>query len=300
MKDDVTLARWLNNEMDEKELKEFEQSPGYATYSKIKEFSAQLTVPQADMDSLYQKIDARKNRDTVKVRQLNPWLPRIAAMLVLALGAAYFFISTHVTSHFAQNAKRETFLLPDNSQVVLNSGTEAEYKEWNWAANRRIELKGEAYFKVAKGETFDVVTPNGTVTVVGTQFNVKARNGRLDVTCYEGKVRVTTANKEEIILTPGMTVGFANGKNLQLPNEEGDAPGWLEYETSFSKVNLPDVIEELERQYNKTITLKGITPKSPYSGTLPMNDINTALETVGTIYHLQATQTGDTIILTAE
>ena len=300
MKDDVTLAKWLNNEMDEKELKEFERSPGYATYSKIKEFSAQLTVPQADMDSLYQKIEARKNRDTVKVRQLNPWLPRIAAMLVLALGAAYFFISTHVTTHFAQNAKRETFLLPDNSQVVLNSGTEAEYKEWNWAANRRIELKGEAYFKVAKGETFDVVTPNGTVTVVGTQFNVKARNGRLDVTCYEGKVRVTTANKEEIILTPGMTVGFANGKNLQLPNEEGDAPGWLEYETSFSKVNLPDVIEELERQYNKTITVKGITPKSPYSGTLPMNDINTALETVGTIYHLKATQTGDTIILTAE
>ncbi|TRW24698.1 DUF4974 domain-containing protein [Flavobacterium zepuense] len=300
MKDDVTLARWLNNEMDENELKEFEQSPGYATYSKIKEFSAQLTVPQADMDSLYQKIEARKNRDTVKVRQLNPWMPRIAAMLVLALGAAYFFISTHVTTHFAHNAQRETFLLPDNSEVVLNSGTEAEYKEWNWAANRRIELKGEAYFKVAKGETFDVVTPNGTITVVGTQFNVKARNGRLDVTCYEGKVKVTTANKEEIILTPGMTVGFANGKNLQLPNEEGDAPGWLEYETSFSKVNLPDVIEELERQYNKTITFKGITPKSPYSGTLPMNDIETALETVETIYHLKATQTGDTIILTAE
>lgn len=299
MKDDVTLARWLNDEMDEKELKEFSESPEYATYSKIKEFSAQLTVPQADMDSLYQKIEQRKNRNTVKVRKLNPWLPRVAALLVIALSITYFFYTTKITSQIAGNGERTAFTLPDNSEVVLNSGSEADYKAWNWAGHRRLELKGEAYFKVAKGETFDVVTPEGTVTVVGTQFNVKVRDGRLDVTCFEGKVKVTTKTTS-LLLTPGQTIAYQNGENLQVPNEEGEAPGWLEYEATFAKESLPNVLHEMERQYKISIVLDAPAPKSPYNGTIPMNDMTTALDIIKPIYHLKATKAGEKIILTAE
>ena len=299
MKDDVTLARWLNNEMSDAEMKEFMLLPEYSTYSKIKEFSAQLTVPQADMDSLYQKIEQRKNNNTTKVRKLNPWLPRVAAMLVMALGVTYFFYTTHTTTQLAANGQRAIFSLPDNSEVVLNSGSEAEFREWNWAGNRKVELNGEAYFKVAKGEKFDVVTPIGTVTVVGTQFNVKARDGRLDVTCFEGKVKVTS-NNNTVLLTPGQSVAYQNGTNLDVPNEEGDAPGWLTYEASFSKESLPHVIKEIERQYNTTIVLKSTASDSPYSGTLPMNNLDQALDLIQTSYHLKASKDGKKIILTAE
>lgn len=300
MKDDVILAKWLNNEMDGQELKEFEASAGYGTYNKIKEFSGQLTAPQADMDTLYQNIQQSKHTTApAKVIRLNQWLPRIAAILVLALATTFYFYTAHTTTQIAANGERVDFLLPDESQVVLNSGSDAAYKEWNWSGHRRVELKGEAYFKAAKGEVFDVVTPLGTVTVVGTQFNVKARNNRFDVSCYEGKVKVT-AGTATVMLTPGQTVAFANGTNLNLPAGEAAQPGWLVYETYFNNESLPNVISEIERQYNLKITFTGTLPKSAFTGPLPMKDLNKALDILETAYNLKATQTGKKIILTTE
>ncbi|MEL1245361.1 FecR family protein [Flavobacterium sp. DGU11] len=301
MKDDVTLARWLNDEMDEMELKDFMASPEFATYKRIREYSAQLTAPDADMDALYESISRNKNRQAApKVRQLNPWFPRVAAMLVLALGAAFFFYTTKTTTQIADLGKRTEFLLPDNSEVVLNSGSEAEYKTWNWDGNRKIELDGEAYFKVAKGEKFDVVTEMGTVTVVGTQFNVKARGSRFDVTCFEGKVKVASG-KESILLTPGKSVAFVKGKMMAVAAEE-NAPGWIRYETSFANEQPQNIIDEIERQYNVEIELKATLPNDGkgFTGTIPMNDMDTALDIVKTIYHLKSEKTGNKIILTSE
>ena len=303
MNEDVTLAKWLNNELTDSELQGFVSQPEYATYSKIKEFSAQLTVPQADMDALYQNIERNKNKDRqTKVRQLNPWMARIAAVLVLALGATFFFYTTHTTTQLAAAGERDSFMLPDNSEVVLNAGSEAEYREWNWGGNRTVELNGEAYFKVAKGKMFDVVTPLGTVTVIGTQFNVKARNGRLDVSCFEGKVRVISGNNVTL-LTPGKIIAFENGKQLPLkPVVEGTKPGWINYETSFNSESLQNVISEMERQYKMTITLDASAPKkpSPFSGTLKMNNIDSALDNIQMIYQLKSKKEGNTIILSSE
>ncbi|MCW4470561.1 FecR domain-containing protein [Flavobacterium sp. MFBS3-15] len=299
MKDDVTLAKWLNNEMDADELKAFEASPEFATYQRIREYSAQLTAPEADMDSLYQSISRNRNRQQQpKVRRLNPWLPRIAAVLVILLGGTFFLYTTRTATEIAGMGERKEFLLPDNSEVVLNSGSEAKFRTWNWDGNRRIELDGEAYFKVAKGEKFDVVTDMGTVTVVGTQFNVKAREGRFDVTCFEGKVKVADSD-ESILLTPGKSVTFINGKLTQLPNQEDMQPGWITYETKFAAEKLQNVIEEMERQYKMDINLKTSLPGGgkKFTGTLPMNDIDTALITLETIYGLKAEKAGDKIIL---
>lgn len=302
MNEDVTLAKWLNNEMNDKELQEFILTPEYATYNKIKEYSAQLTAPEADMDALYQNITRNKNRaKQVKVRRLNPWLPRVAAILVIMFSAAFFLYASHTTSQMAAAGQRDNFLLPDYSEVVLNAGSEANYKEFNWSSNRRLELNGEAYFKAAKGKTFDVVTPHGTVTVVGTQFNVKARNGRLDVTCFEGKVKVTAGN-EVVFLTPGKSVAYENGKNLNVADDKNLTPGWINYEVSFSKESLQNIVSELERQYGTTITFSGSNvPAKRFTGTIPMNDMNTALDIIQGVYHLKSAKAGNnTIILSSE
>ncbi|HYD92083.1 MAG TPA: FecR domain-containing protein [Flavobacterium sp.] len=298
MKDDTMLARWLNGELDEKELKAFMASPEYDTYRKIKEYSAQLTVPEANMDSLYARILSNRNREQKKVRTLNPWISRIAAMLVMALGITYFFYTTNTTTQLAANGERADFLLPDNSEVVLNADSKAEYRTWNWDDNRKIELEGEAFFKVAKGQTFDVVTDLGTVTVVGTQFNVKARGDRFDVTCFEGKVKVTS-DKKEVLLLPGETIAFEKGKALDTTAEEGAQPGWITYETYFAAEPLTNVIAEMERQYKVDIELNAQV-KNTYVGRIPMNDIDTALDLIKTAYHLKSEKAGNKIILTLE
>ncbi|MXN92205.1 DUF4974 domain-containing protein [Flavobacterium sp. Sd200] len=302
MNEDVTLAKWLNNEMTEKELHDFMQTPEYATYNKIKEYSAELTAPEADMDTLYQNITRNKNRaKQPKVRTLNTWMPRVAAIFVVLLGAAFFLYASHTTEQMAANGQRNTFLLPDYSEVVLNSGSEANYKQFNWNNNRRLQLEGEAYFKAAKGKTFDVVTPHGTVTVIGTQFNVKVRNGRLDVTCFEGKVKVASGN-EVVFLTPGKSVAYENGKNLNVGDDKKAAPGWINYETSFDKENLENIISELERQYNVKITVTGNTiPSKRFTGTIPTKNLDTALDIIQAVYHLKSSRSNNnTIILSTE
>lgn len=303
MNNDVRLAKWLNDELEGQELKEFESLPEFATYSKIKKYSAELLAPAADMDALYAKINEQKyNRNinnTPKVRRLNAWVPRIAAVLILALGISFYLFASHITTQHAGNAEMAAFMLPDNSEVVLNAGSEAEYKEFNWSSNRRLELDGEAYFKAAKGTTFDVVTPLGTVTVVGTQFNVKARNGRFDVTCYEGKVRVATAN-DTVMLTPGKTVAFENNSNLHLPDTKRTEPGWVRHEAVFANEQSTAVMAELERQFGTTITFEGDAPQKRYNGTVPTKNLNTALDIVRTTYGLNYKKQGDKIVLYSE
>jgi transmembrane sensor len=302
MNNDIKLAKWLNDEMDETELKEFESLPEYATYNKIKKYSAQLTAPDADMDALYSAISINKyNRTTPKTRRISTWVPRIAAVLFIALGLSFFMYVNHTTHEFAANGSMAMLALPDDSEVTLNAGSEISYKEYNWSDNRRVELQGEAYFKAAKGKTFDVVTPLGTITVVGTQFNVKARGNRLDVTCFEGTVKVATAH-DTIMLTPGKTVAYDNGANLHLPNVARTEPGWMHHEAVFVSENFNNVIAELERQFDIKIVVNGTLPLKSYNGTIPTRakDKNTALDMVITAYNLKYKKQGDKIVLTAE
>ena len=133
MNEDVTLARWLNDDMNEAELKEFMSQPEYATYSRIKTTSAQLKAPDANLDALFATINTNKNKSAnPKVKRLNPWLPRIAAMLVLSLSLAFFLYTAATTTQTAATGKRSVFLLPDDSQVTLNAASEVNYKSWNW------------------------------------------------------------------------------------------------------------------------------------------------------------------------
>lgn len=304
MNDDVKLAKWLNDELDGTELAAFEASPEFATYEKIKQYSAELEAPAANMDAIYAHIkDAQANRKQVKTRRISAWIPRVAALFVIAIGLAVYFYAAKITSHNAANGSMAMFSLPDDSEVVLNAGSDASYKAFNWNNNRRLELNGEAYFKAAKGKTFDVVTPLGIVTVVGTRFDVKARENRLDVTCYEGKVKVTTA-AGSTFLTPGQSLAFDKGSKLSftLPKVTKNEPGWVNHhEVDFSIERPENVLAEMERQFNVKIKVKGTLPyKGGYSGTLPTKKLETTLDLFLPAYGLSYKKQGNEILLSAE
>ena len=164
---------------------------------------------------------------------------------------------------------------------------------------RSVQLDGEAYFKVAKGKTFDVHTPLGTVTVVGTQFNVKARDNRFDVTCFEGKVKVTY-NSDEVFLSPGENVTFENGDKITIPETTDAQPEWINDEVNFEKEKLANVFKELERQYNIKIQVQNISPQETYNGALPTDNLEEALGILSTTAKLKVVKADkDTVILSS-
>lgn len=298
MKENYDLAKWLAGEMSEAELAAFEKSPEFATYAKIKKYSSQLEAPVLDENALYQSIAAgRKSRkEDVKVVPLYRKVFRIAAILIVMLGLGYVAMTAIPTTETATNGATTTFSLPDDSQVVLNAGSEINYKKWQWNDNRKLNLEGEAYFKVAKGQRFEVLTNLGKVTVLGTQFNVRARNNRFDVTCYEGKVRVEYNGVENVIVK-GMHIAFADGVAIQISPDVASQPEWLNGKMVFDTENLENIIGEISRQYDIAVELKDVLSNQLFTGVLPMKNLDEALQIIGSTYHLQTKKVDGKIIL---
>ena len=289
MEENYTLAKWLNDELEGEELKAFEASDDFAVYQKIKHYSGELTTPAFDEDKMLQTILQRKKTKTISIQKV---LLRMAAVFILGFGITFAVKNFANFTEFSANGATTAFVLPDDSSVLLNAGSSVEYKKWNWNNERKLKLDGEAYFKVAKGKKFEVATELGTVSVLGTQFNVKNRATRLDVTCYEGKVQVNYQN-QEIILTQGMTVSFANGTKINAGLTDRLEPEWLKKEVNFSKENLLAILDEINRQYNIEIEYKGKPTNQAFSGTIPMNDLAVALDIIATTYHLQIIKSND-------
>ncbi|MBA4318749.1 MAG: iron dicitrate transport regulator FecR [Flavobacterium sp.] len=285
MEKNYILAKWLNNDLTEEELAEFKASPDFEKYEKIKNYSAQLKVSDFDEAKVLENILSHKKVTPKVVPLYKNWMFRVAAILVLALGVTFTVQNFSTETQYASNGERTTFSLPDNSEVVLNAGSAIKYKKWNWDNNRNLKLEGEAYFKVAKGKKFEVETDLGKVTVLGTQFDVKARKNRFDITCYEGRVKVNYKNKE-IILTPGKSVAFENGKQLNALIET-QKPEWLENKIAFNKENLSHILDEMQRQYNVTISVETKYSDELFTGKIPLDNLDVALQIIATTYNLE-------------
>ena len=292
MDEDYKLAKWLNNELTAEELAEFKQNPDFALYEKIKENSARLKTPEFDQDKMLNAVvSTKKATKVIKLQQ--KWFVRIAAVLVIGIGLSFFIANNYKEKYYGTELT-QTVNLPDNSEVIVNKNSHIEYKTFFWKNNRIIDLKGEAYFKVAKGKTFEVNTNLGKVTVLGTQFNVNSKDNTFEVTCYEGKVKVNYKN-EELILTKGMLVTFENeskteGKTTLLkPNWTSDT-----IEMRFTNQTLQTIIADIEKTYNVNIKANTIKTEQLFTGKIPSDNLEIALQIIASTYHLQIKKSNET------
>lgn len=289
MNENNKLAKWLNDELSPSEKENFQASDDYALFDKIRLYTSHLEVGDFDADKILETILKSEKSSPKSIPLYKNWFVKIAAVLVIGIGLTFVMQNYSSANQLAQNVEKTTFLLPDKSEVVLNSGSNVEYKKWGWDSNRALKLNGEAYFKVAKGKKFEVVTNLGKVTVLGTQFNVKARENRFDITCFEGRVKVNYKTVE-LVLTPGQSVTFENGKQINT-TIESLKPAWLEHQMAFEKENLNQIIREIQRQYNVSIILKTKKIDALFSGKIPSDNLDTALQIIGTTYNLNYTKT---------
>ncbi len=286
MKDNF-LAKWLNDELDSSELQELQQAPEFESYNKIVSTLDKLDAPAFDEKAAFASFKSNylatpqiKEEQETKVIKMNVWKPilRIAAVVVLAVGF-YTYFNTLDTSVATDLAEMTEITLPDNSEVIVNAGSEISFNENSWNDNREVNLKGEAFFKVAKGQKFDVVTTDGIVSVLGTQFNVNNREGLFQVTCYEGLVSV--AYNDEITKLPaGTTFTVLNGEVVSKEAPTSAVPSWTQNESSFRSMPLAIVVAELERQHNIVIETENIDLNKNFTGNFSNNDVNLALKSI--------------------
>jgi len=191
----------------------------------------------------------------------------VALVICLTLTARLYTRTVTVTS-----GELATVTLPDGSAVQLNTQTTVSYQPYWWWARRQVNLEGEAFFEVAKGSTFTVVSPQGSTQVLGTSFNIRAREATYHVLCKTGRVRVSSGKGEEVILTPGQyTERTADGLRpaTELEGDRGGL-GWLMNRFVYNTTPMTKVIADLERHYEITIATEDVPVDTLYfTGMLP-------------------------------
>lgn len=277
MTEDDLLKKWLNNDLTDVEKEAFSKQEDYAINKNIIEnatyFKASEVSKVDDFETFKAKYQVRSSVNRLK--WLRPAL-RIAAILVIGL-AIYFtmFMNESVVEQRTLLAEKTTISLPDLSEVILNADSKITYDKDSWYEERQIDLKGEAYFKVAKGKTFDVITESGVVQVVGTEFNVKARNNYFEVICYEGVVKVTSDSITRQ-LSAGDTYRILN-KVFSEDKTNDTVPQWTNNKSRFKAIPLAEIIEELERQYNIKVVFSNTDTARLFTGGFVHGNLENAL-----------------------
>ncbi|MXZ04843.1 MAG: DUF4974 domain-containing protein [Rhodothermaceae bacterium] len=246
-----TLEAWQLSEWycsQEPPLDEFRQM-GAGMWPVIEE----ATRPRLTRVFIWQRVP----RMTVAVT----WAACIA--VVLAVGITLTQQPVSVTAPLGDQITHE---LPDGSSIVLNSGTDIQYKRNFGKTSRNIILReGEVFLNVVPNSTpFVVESFDAHIEVLGTSFNVRAWPDQIDAATHvfvsSGQVKVTPVAASELAVT------LAAGQSAQV-RHDGQAPlviesiqgpmqrAWVDGGFKFSDEPLGNVVEEIERRYDVEITI---------------------------------------------
>lgn len=219
-----------------------------------------------DKMKIQDQINAELMKELRKIRRRSLFY-KVAAVLAIPItfSWSYYFVRSGFDSASAYcqvsapKGQVATCILPDGSEVWINSGSAIRYHAKDFHHGKReIQLKGEAFFQVTKNkrEPFKVITPLADIHVTGTSFNVKAIPGSNDFESVltEGRIQLLLKeySRERISLSPGERAKFDPvKKKLVLDKVDPDAfTCWRKGEIVFKNATLGDLIKKLQQIYD--------------------------------------------------
>ena len=292
-----------------------------------------------------QRFDARQRRKAVRerpprrrtrgarpssLRKRHPRWARIAPVMVvlLALASVYWLQqpaasnkspSDGTTTREVATARgeRTRLQLADGTVVHLNADSKLQYPASFEADQRRVSLRGEAYFEVASDATrpFIVATAQATAQVLGTAFTVEAYNDAAgtQVAVREGRVAVApipyaptpraSAHPDSVVVTAGQVGGVDAAGRLTRTRPETIHPyfGWLDGQLVFREEPLRDVARRLERWYDVDVRIAdpGVAPRR-LTATFEREALDDALDALALALQVRYERAGRTITFHAD
>lgn len=150
-----------------------------------------------------------------------------------------------------------TVSLADGSNVRV--GPESELTFLGTGRNRTVRLDGRAFFGIAEDDTrrFIVRTEQGEVAVFGTRFEVRSQPEQFRVMVVEGKVGVSSRERE-IELLQGEMSRTAPGRALSKMrvSDVYAQLDWMGNHLVFRATPLAQAVEEVRRQFGVTVALE--------------------------------------------
>ncbi len=232
-------------------------------------------------DELLSEVEFRLRRQRTKRRIVAKTVLSAAAFAMLLLWGIPYLTQTATVVN--PSGRSETVTLSDGSSVELNG--RAEIKTDFRYGKRSVRLvRGEAYFAVTKdpAHPFLVATPQGTIRVTGTHFDVHVvRDGHAEVTLVEGAVTVELPGSEAAHLAPGQRLMFGPSlRDLQdlSQSELANAMAWREGRIVLDGFTLAEAAARLSEVHGCAISVTREAASIRLGGSYPLNDLPRFLE----------------------
>ncbi len=167
-------------------------------------------------------------------------------------------------------------VLPDGSKVWLNAASSLSFPTLFTGNERRVVIKGEAYFEIAKNTAMPFIVSANTaeVKVYGTHFNIMAYENEdaIKTTLLEGSVKITSAGKSKM-LVPGEQAQVNKGGDLNLTSgvNLSEVVAWKNGYFEFKDTELEIIMRQIERWYNVEVSYVGKTPTEQFTGKISRN-----------------------------
>ncbi len=210
---------------------------------------------------------ARVARETLQKRPATlavrgSWLKYgIAAAILLLIGMAVLWPVKSTADAAAMAFENNTALpreiiLPDSSHVWLNQHAKINYSSNNGI--RQLSLSGEAFFEVTKDpdHPFTISTTQGSVTVLGTSFNVEAGSRITRVSVKTGLVRLS-AGSSAVVLKKNETAFATQKKVSDIKTAAANYLAWKTGEFTFERTTLPELVKSLNTYYKNRFEYSG-------------------------------------------
>ncbi|MET1078382.1 MAG: FecR family protein [Pseudomonas sp.] len=236
-------------------------------------------------------------------RRQRPWLLRsavgaVAACLLLGVfGAMQIGLVPDaralLADHHTRLGERRQVELPDGSRVELDARTRLDV-DFS-AGQRHLRLgEGAAVFHVQKDadRPFVVSARGGTVTALGTVFEVRHQQDAIQVTCSEGVVEVRQGAAAQHRLQAGEQLRYGANSTTAVATVDSDqALAWRQGLLVFKGRPLQELVEELNRYRPGRILIADASKaRMPVSGVFHLQRPDEALQHIEQSLHLTAVQ----------
>lgn len=272
--DESLLLRYITGEVTQEESLLVKEWSGKDTANE------ELLIQLARMYYAQRTQQRIKNRDTeaafrivnnkIKRKGRRLFLQRVgvAASLIigiLGIGSFFFqyldlresFLPSMITVESNDNS-RTRLVLPDGTEVCLNSGSSITYPSHYTDGERNVTLSGEAYFKVTHNKekpfVVNALDKKYKVKVLGTEFNMQAYkdDNVIQTTLIAGSVQVDIQgrNTKTVLLPSQKAIYSLQNNELEVVSANTDREtDWMYSRLVFKKTPMPEVLARLSRFY---------------------------------------------------
>lgn len=217
-----------------------------------------------------------------KVHRLSPSWMRYAAAAVFFIGGLIVlarFLSIPQTLSISTDAQILAYTLTDGTVVTLRPNSSLRQLEAPEGVES-FELSGEAFFSVIPAQrTFEVVTPDGVIRVLGTKFNVRTWSEGTRVYLESGSVGFSN-DIGDVLLQPGFEASaMTSASPISVTSASGSlSTAWIRSELVLDETPLSEVVAELEHHYNIRLELSPELGSQSVSGRLMLVERDRTLD----------------------